>query len=101
MTTSGTLANAAANGTFDATPTLRYTTLPMKSDPAPPTSVGVMKSPNVRENVKIEPATTPGSASGNSTLRNVRQPEAPRSAEASKYESGTRSIAAHTGRIMN
>ena len=33
-----------------------------------------MKSPSVSENVKIEPATIPGSASGNSTLRNVRQP---------------------------
>ena len=73
----------------------------MKSEPAPPTSVGVMKSPSVSEKVKIEPAAIPGRIRGNSTVRNVRQPRAPRSAEASSIESGTRSIAAHTGRIMN
>ena len=81
-------------------PTLSYTTLPMKSEPAPPTSVGVMKSPSVSENVKIEPAAIPGRINGNSTERNVRQLRAPRSADASMKESGTRSIAAHTGRIM-
>ena len=37
-------------------------TLPMKFEFAPPTSSGVMKSPRVSENVKIEPATTPGTA---------------------------------------
>ena len=84
-----------------ATPTLRYTTLPMKSDPAPPTSVGVMKSPSVSENVKIDPAARPGSTSGSSTRRNVVKPRAPMSADASSSESGTRSIAAQTGMIMN
>ena len=42
MTTTGTVANAAANGTLFATPTFVYTTLPMKSELVPPTSVGVM-----------------------------------------------------------
>ena len=56
----------------------------MKSEPAPPTSVGVMKSPSVSANVKIEPAAIPGMISGMSTVRNVRHPRAPRSAEASR-----------------
>ena len=69
-------------------------TLPMKLELAPPISSGVMKSPRVSENVKIEPATTPGSASGSTTLRNVRQFRAPRSPDASSSESGIRSSAA-------
>ena len=60
-----------------------------------------MKSPSVSENVKIEPATIPGSASGRSTRRTVVVPRAPRSADASSTESGIRSNAAKTGRIMN
>ena len=52
-----------------------------------------MKSPRVSEKVKIEPATTPGSASGSSTLRSVRQLRAPRSPDASSSESGIRSSA--------
>ncbi len=52
-----------------------------------------MKSPRVSEKVKIDPATTPGSASGRITLATVRHPRAPRSAEASRYESGIRSRA--------
>ena len=53
-----------------------------------------MKSPSVSENVKIEPATTPGNASGSTTVRNVVEPFAPRSREASISEPGTRSSAA-------
>ena len=45
----------------------------MNCELAPPTSSGVMKSPSVSEKVKIEPATMPGSASGRTTLRSVRQ----------------------------
>ena len=94
MITTGTMANAAAKGMLPATPTFSYTTFPMKLDPVPPTRNGVMKSPRVRENVKIDPATTPGSASGRITFAIVRPPRAPRSAEASRYESGIRSMAA-------
>ena len=65
----------------------------MKLEFAPPTRIGVMKSPRVIENVKMEPATTPGSASGRITLRSVRQLRAPRSPEASNSESGIRSSA--------
>ena len=65
----------------------------MKSELAPPTRVGVMKSPRVSENVKIEPAITPGSASGSTIERVVRHPFAPRSREASMYEWGIRSSA--------
>ena len=50
-----------------------------------------MKSPSVSENVKIEPATMPGSASGRTTERSVRKPCAPRSRDASSSESGIRS----------
>ncbi len=60
-----------------------------------------MKSPSVREKVKIEPAAMPGRASGKSTRRNVVQPRAPMSALASRNESGTRSIADQPGMIMN
>ena len=42
MIKTGTVANAAANGTFAFTPTFSYTTFPMKFDPAPPMSDGVM-----------------------------------------------------------
>ena len=49
-------------------------TFPMKLEFAPPTSSGVMKSPSVSENVKIEPATMPGSTSGSTTLRTVLLP---------------------------
>jgi hypothetical protein len=51
--------------------------------------------------VKIDPATTPGNASGRSTLRKLCHGRAPRSAEASSSLAGTRSIAACIGRIMN
>ena len=69
-------------------------TLPIRFvlDPLP-ISTGVMKSPRVSENVKIDPATMPGSANGNNTLRSVRPLRAPRSAEASMSESGIRSSA--------
>ena len=66
-----------------------------------PKIVGRMKSPSVSENVKIEPATRPGFASGSTTLRNVSHGRAPRSLEASRNDPGTRSSAASTGRIMN
>ena len=42
MIASGTVANAAANGTLFAMPTLAKTTLPMNCEPAPPARVGVM-----------------------------------------------------------
>src|ERR1700730_15798688 len=41
ITPTGTIARAAAKGMLCAIPTLLYTTLPMKVDPAPPTSNGV------------------------------------------------------------
>lgn len=65
----------------------------MKFELAPPTSSGVMKSPRVSENVKIDPAIRPGRASGSTTERMVRQERAPRSPEASSSESGIRSSA--------
>jgi hypothetical protein len=55
----------------------------------------------VSENVKMEPAARPGTASGRITRRSVVHPFAPRSAEASRYEYGSRSSAAYTGRTMN
>jgi hypothetical protein len=54
----------------------------------------------VSEKVKIEQATTAGSANGRITARNVRQAPAPRSEEASSSESGSRSSPAKIGRIM-
>src|SRR6187455_3841366 len=61
----------------------------------------MMKSPSVNENVNTDPAAMPGTASGNTTLRNVCEGRAPRSAEACNSEPGTRSSAAAIGRIMN
>src|SRR6187455_3834688 len=61
----------------------------------------MMKSPSVNENVNTDPAAMPGTASGNTTLRNVCEGRAPRSAEACSNEPGTRSSAAAMGRIMN
>ena len=43
------------------------------------------------ENVKIEPATTAGNASGSVTFQNVRTERAPRSADASSSDAGIRS----------
>ena len=77
------MANAAANGTLLAIPTFCSITFPRKLEPAPPINMGVMKSPRVSENVKIEPAITPGRARGRMTRRTVHHPLAPRSAEAS------------------
>src|SRR5881227_1350921 len=82
ITRTGTVANAAAKG-MSGWPILVSTMLPMKLEPAPPTSAGVMKSPRVSEKVKIDPATSPGRASGRITVRSVRQALAPRSCEAS------------------
>jgi len=48
----------------------------------------------VSEKVKIDPAAMPGSASGRTTLRSVRQARPPRSSEASISEFGIRSSAA-------
>jgi hypothetical protein len=45
----------------------------------------------VSENVKIEPATTAGSASGRITRRKVWPPRAPRSNDASISDPGMRS----------
>ena len=52
------------------------------------------------ESVEIIAEITPGSASGKITVRNVWLRVAPRSAEASSIEFGTRSSAACIGRIM-
>ena len=76
-------------------------TFPMRLEFVPPMSSGVMKSPSVSENVKMEPATMPGNASGNTTVRSVRNWRAPRSDDASMNESGMRSSAVYTGMIMN
>ncbi len=51
--------------------------------------------------MKIDPATSAGKINGSTTERNVRPAGAPRSAEASSSESGSRSSPAYTGRIMN
>ncbi len=60
-----------------------------------------MKSPSVSENVKIEPATMPGQRERQDDRAQRRKPRAPRSRDASSSESGMRSSAAYTGRIMN
>ena len=99
MTATGTVANAAASGKLFATPTFAYTTLPMNWFPAI-TICGAMKSPSVSANVKIEPATSAGNASGRITRRNVRPALPPRSEDASSSESGIRSSPAYSGRIM-
>ena len=69
--------------------------------PGGPTSCGTMKSPSVNENVKIEPAAMPGTASGSTTWRKVCEGFAPRSADACNSDGGRRSSAACTGRIIN
>src|SRR5262249_39550060 len=99
MTAIGITAKAAANGRLVAK--LSSTKFPITLESVTPTRTGEMKSPRVRANVKIEPATSPGSDSGRITERNVRQLRAPRSAEASRYDSGIRSSAAYTGSTMN
>ena len=43
----------------------------------------------------------PGRARGQTTFRKVVQPFAPRSPDASRYDSGTRSSAAYTGSTTN
>ncbi|MNT30127.1 hypothetical protein D3C72_1659060 [compost metagenome] len=68
--------------------------------PLGPTSCGMMKSPRVRLKVKMEPATTPGKASGRMTWAKVCRGLAPRSAEACSSEGGRRSREAWIGRIM-
>jgi hypothetical protein len=60
----------------------------------------MMKSPRVSEKLNIDPATTPGNASGRVIRRNVVAGRAPRSPEASSTERGTRSSEAEIGRIM-
>src|SRR5690606_10166660 len=60
----------------------------------------MIKSPRVRENVKIEPAMTPGNAIGKMTVRNVCNGFAPKSLEASTNELGTRSNAVWMGIII-
>ena len=67
--------------------------LPMKFELDPPINSGVMKSPRVSEKVKIEPATIPGRIIGIRIWRKVNHEPAPKSAEASRSESGTRSKA--------
>ena len=69
--------------------------------PDGPIRVGMMKSPSVNENVKIDPATTPGNASGQTTCRNVCRGRAPRSIDACTRLGGTRSSAAWIGSTMN
>ena len=59
-----------------------------------------MKSPRVSANVKIDPATMPGSASGSTTRQVVPKAGAPRSADASSRLFGIRSSAPNTGMIM-
>ena len=50
--------------------------------------------------MKIEPATAAGNSTGSTTRRIVVAVEAPRSAEASSSEFGSRSSPAYIGRIM-
>src|ERR1041384_1567803 len=100
MSTMGTTENAAASGMLPAVPCCTYTIMPMKY-PGAPTTLGMMKSPSVSENVNTDPAAMPGTASGSITLRKVCEGRAPRSAEACSSEPGTRSSAAAMGRIMN
>src|SRR4029079_8064874 len=85
--TSVSEASAAPNGKSSATPKRSLIAPPSTCEP-PPTSCGATKSPIVSEKTKIEPATIPGKASGKITLRKVVSAFAPRSREASRYESG-------------
>ena len=59
MMTMGPIVNAAARGILPDVPWYVSTAFPMKKLELPK-SDGTMKSPSVSENVKIEPATTPG-----------------------------------------
>ena len=70
------------------------------NNPDGPISVGMMKSPRVSENVNIDPATTPGNASGQITCRKVCRGRAPRSIDACTRLGGTRSSAAWIGNTM-
>ncbi len=87
MTTIGTSASAAAKGRSLVIE--EAITVPMNW--LLETSLTVMKSPRVREKVKIEPATTAGKASGKITRRKVVKGAAPRSSEALISEFGIRS----------
>ncbi|MNJ67439.1 hypothetical protein D3C77_636110 [compost metagenome] len=60
-----------------------------------------MKSPRVREKVKMDPAAIPGTDSGRMTCMKVCRGLAPRSADACSSEGGKRSREAWIGRIMN
>ena len=63
MITTGPMVMAAASGTLPPVPWYEYTACPMKNLELPSAS-GMMKSPSVSENVKMEPAITPGNARG-------------------------------------
>ena len=99
MMTIGPIVKAAASGMLPDVPWYVSTALPMKKLEFP-NSEGTMKSPSVSENVKMEPATTPGSASGRITCAESLRGPAPRSPEASTSDLGTRSSAVWIGRIM-
>src|SRR5688572_10195494 len=100
MVAMATNVKAAARGVFPTTPTCRYTCWPMKNEESPNID-GRMKSPSVNENVKIEPAMSPGFAEGSTMRRNVNLGLEPRSLDAAMDVPGTRSSAASIGRIIN
>src|ERR1017187_5623808 len=66
--------------------------------PGPPSSSGARKSPRLSTKAKVAPASTPGNARGRITVRKMRKPDAPRSAEASTRLRGMCSSDAYIGR---
>src|SRR3954471_12356044 len=98
MIASGIIDSAAASGLLFAVPPANES-IRVPSTTVLLTSGAARESPGAGENDKIDAATTPGSTSGQTTLRNVRPDLAPRSLDASRKESGTRSKAARIGKI--
>ena len=66
-----TTANAAPKGQSNAAPNSPTMPLPIMMPLGPPSNVGVTKSPKLRQNVKVEPAITPGTLRGSVMRRNV------------------------------
>src|ERR1019366_8941531 len=89
---------AAPSGQSYAAPNRLTTTLEIMMPPGPPSSSGARKSPRLSTKAKVAPASTPGNARGRITVRKMRKPDAPRSAEASTRLRGMCSSDAYIGR---
>src|SRR5580700_10426188 len=74
---------AAPSGQSYAAPNRLTTTFEIIMPLGPPSSSGARKSPRLSTKAKVAPASTPGNARGRITVRKMRKPDAPRSAEAS------------------